>query len=517
MADPAELERNTFESQQFSDLLRAVEVPGGIETVVETNRRFDLMGHVARQLDGPIAVIGYASQGPAHANNLRTSLKASGVDLPVQVALREGSATRELAIADGFTEKDGTLITPDRAFETAAFVLMLIADGAMVKDGADYLRHMREGAVLGLAHGFYPGYLESLGKNIFDVAPQLGGVIGNCPKGMGPSVKKLYEMGSGINSSFAVEGVNQRYYTQQQLTDLAIAWGIGIGSPYMFQTTLAKEWRSDIFGERAILLGGIDGITRAVYNWKVQQGLGGEAAYLQSVESLVGPISKTISKEGLAGVFEALGSEEERRQFESSYNAAYPVLKQLMSKIYQDVSSGREIQEVVDDYDNGIPKPQLDRDRMARDGEKVRAGLTEERRLDIKIDPQVAGMYVAAMIAQVDVLRSRGHHWSEVVNESIIEAVDSLNPFMEKRGLFFMVDNCSDTAQRGDRKWSGAFEMWVATSVLPVLEGLRLSDTKKPGMLLQDDTDYFKAFLNHPVHKALETFAKMRPPISIAI
>ena len=80
-------------------------------------------------------------------------------------------------------------------------------------------------------------------------------VIAVCPKGMGPSVRRLYEQGrevngAGINSSFAVhQDINGK------ATDYALAWAIGLGSPFTFQTTLESEYRSDIFGERGILLG----------------------------------------------------------------------------------------------------------------------------------------------------------------------------------------------------------------------------------------------------------------------
>ena len=504
--------QNTFESDQFSELLNKVEVPNGLETVMEGQRRFDLIGNVFGNLNGPVVVVGYASQGPAHANNLRNSLREAGSDVPVMVALREGSETRAIAESDGFTVENGTLVTPEEGLAIAGFVPMLIADGGMADRGQEYLGKMKEGSVLGLAHGFYAGFLEAQGKTIEEIAPHLGGVVGVCPKGMGPSVRRLYEMDSGINASFALESGDQT-----QMTDLGLAWALGIGAPYTFQTTLRKEWRSDIFGERAMLLGGVHGLVEAVYAWKIQKGQGGEKAYLESVETLVGPISKTISKDGLTGVFEALGSEQEREEFSIAYNATYPVLKHLMSKIYKDVSSGREIQEVFDDYASGSPKPQVDGGQMWRDGEKVRASLSDDQREHIQIEPAVAGIYVAGMMAQVDVLRGNGHDWSEVVNESIIEAVDSLNPYMAHKGVGFMVDNCSDTAQRGSRKWAPQFEAWLREAVLPVVDGGRIKDSQKAGMLLHDDTDYMREFLNHPIHEALETFATMRPPVSIAV
>lgn len=70
----------------------------------------------------------------------------------------------------------------------------------------------------------------------------------------------------------------------------------------------------------------------------------------------------------------------------------------------------------------------------------------------------VLQVYVAVMIAQIDVLRKAGHSYSEIVNESVIEAVDSLCPYMHYKGVAFMVDNCSVTARLGSRKWAPRFD-----------------------------------------------------------
>ena len=84
-------------------------------------------------------------------------------------------------------------------------------------------------------------------------------------------------------------------------------------------------------------------------------------------------------------------------------------------------------------------------------GTKVRAARDESK---IPINPFTAGVYIATMMATVEVLREKGHPYSEICNESIIEAVDSLNPYMHARGVAFMVDNCSYTARLGSRKWA---------------------------------------------------------------
>lgn len=488
---------NNFNSDVFGGNLRQIELAGTQETVLYGgDRPFDLVAEALANAS-QIAVIGWSSQGPAQAQNLKESLEAAGSDTRVVVGLRDGSASRASAEAAGFNAEDKTLLSVEEALGGSAMSLMLIADAAMAKNGHELVGMMPEGSTLGLSHGFWLGHLEAQGERVREGID----VVGVCPKGMGPSVRRLYEQGSGINSSYALT------QGDQAARDRALAWSVGIGAPYTFQTTLENEWRSDIFGERAILLGGVHGIVEALYAWKRQKNVGSEEAYIQTVESLVGPLSQTISHEGLQGVFEHLEGPD-RETFVESYNAAYPVLKQLIGKIYSDVSSGREIGEVVSDNDHNVPMTQVDGTDMWRVGERVRSSRGDVREDAVKIDPTVAGIYVAGMLAQIDVLRANGHHWSEVVNESVIEAVDSLNPFMAARGVAFMVDNCSVTARRGSRKWAPLFQAWIAQGVLPTLDGTRSRD---------DSYDYFGDFMNHDVHGVLSVLSGMRPNVDIAV
>ena len=116
-------------------------------------------------------------------------------------------------------------------------------------------------------------------------------VIAVCPKGMGPSVRRLYVQGkevngAGINASFAVE-----QDIDGRATDIALGWSVALGSPYTFQTTLESEYKSDIYGERGILLGAVHGIIESLYRRFVAQGMSREDAFLNSAESITGPIS----------------------------------------------------------------------------------------------------------------------------------------------------------------------------------------------------------------------------------
>ncbi len=150
-------------------------------------------------------------------------------------------------------------------------VMLLISDAAQAENQQQVFDNMKDGATLGLSHGFLLGYLESIGKTF----TKNNNVIAVCPKGMGPSVRRLYEQGkevngAGINSSFAVE---QDF--DGKATDQALGWAIAIGAPYVFKTTMGSEFRSDIFGERGILLGAVHGIVEAIFRrFIMEQGRG---------------------------------------------------------------------------------------------------------------------------------------------------------------------------------------------------------------------------------------------------
>jgi ketol-acid reductoisomerase len=445
-----------------------------------------------------IGVIGWSSQGPAQAQNLRDSLAGTGIN--VKVGLREGSSSRALAEKVGFTQANGTLGEMYSVISESDLVLLLISDAAQALHYERIFAAIRPGATLGLSHGFLLGHL----KNVNASFPEHINVIAVCPKGMGPSVRRLYEQGrdtngAGINASFAVQqDVNGR------ATDYALAWAVAIGAPFTFQTTLESEYLSDIFGERGILLGAVHGIVEVLYRWFQRHGQAPEEAFLNSVESITGPISKTISRHGLLAVYEALG-EQDKALFRRAYSAAYYPAFEILSEIYQDVANGNEIRSVVeaDQRHRRFPMGKIDGTEMWQVGAQVRANRREEA---IPIHPITAGMYLAVMIAQVDLLKEKGHPYSEIANESIIESVDSLNPYMHYKGVAYMIDNCSTTARLGARRWAPRFDYILSQQSFTRLESDAASDEQ-----------LFAAFLNNNIHQVLEVCATLRPSVDISI
>lgn len=445
-----------------------------------------------------IGVIGWGSQGPAQAQNLADSLEGTGIK--VKVGLRPGSSSMEAARQAGFREENGTLGEMFAVVAESDLVILLISDSAQAELYPEVFKNLRPGATLGLSHGFLLGHLKNEGAKF----PANVNVIGVCPKGMGPSVRRLYVQGktvngAGINSSFAVE-----QDIDGRATDLALGWSVAIGSPFTFKTTLESEFKSDIYGERGILLGAVHGIIESLYDRFTAQGMSREDAFLNSAEAITGPISHIISKQGMLGVYEAVGADG-RGQFEAAYAASYPAAKEILAEIYDEVSSGNEIRSVVlaGERLKAHPMGKIDGTETWKVGAKVRASRKEEA---IPLNPFTAGVYIATMMAQIDVLIEHGHPYSEVANESVIEAVDSLNPYMHARGVAYMVDNCSTTARLGSRKWAPRFDYILTQQAYVAI------DEKAPAT-----AGLVASFKEHEIHDALAECAKLRPSVDIFV
>jgi ketol-acid reductoisomerase len=482
---------NTFDKQP----LKLAEAD---ESIVKGGR--DLFSRLPDAFEGirQIGVIGWSSQGPAQAQNLRDSLAGSGII--VKVGLREGSASIPAAEKAGFTRANGTLGEMFEVIRDSDLVLLLIADAAQAESYKEIFAALRPGATLGLSHGFLLAHL----RNVHDRFPENVNVIGVCPKGMGPSVRRLYEQGAdingaGINSSFAVE-----QDVTGRATDYALGWSVALGSPFTFQTTLESEYKSDIFGERGILLGAVHGIVEVLYRWLVRQGLSRDDAFINSVESITGPISRMISRQGLLAVYDSL-NDADKETFKRIFTLAYNPAFEILLEIYDEVSSGNEIRSVLMAYNrfNRFPMGKIDATEMWQVGEGVRA---RRGSFQTPIHPVTAGLYLATMMAQVDLLQEKGHPYSEIANESIIEAVDSLNPYMHHKGVAFMVDNCSTTARLGARKWAPRFDYIFSQLAFPPFDrGAKADDA------------LFQKFRENKIHDVLARCSELRPPVDIAV
>ncbi|CAN6706715.1 unnamed protein product [Malus baccata var. baccata] len=370
-----------------------------------------------------IGVVGLGSQGHAQAQNLRDSLDEAKSDIVVKIGLGKGSRSFAEARAAGFTEENGTLGDIWERISGSDLVLLLISDSAQADNYEKVLSHMKPNR-----------HLQSVGLDF----PKNISVIAVSPKGMGPSVRRLYVQGkeingAGINSSFAVhQDVDGR------ATDVALGWSVALGSPFTFATTLEQEYKSDIFGEQGKLRGSVHGLVKSLFR-------------------------RIISTKGMLEIYNSL-SEDVKKEFEAAYRASFYLCKDILNEYNEDVASGSEIRSVVlagcgfnekedlPPFPFPFPKGKIDQTALQKVVERVRSTMPAGDL--VPLYTFVAGAFAASMAVQMVVLRKKGHSYSEIINESVIESVDSLNPFMHARGDSFVVDNSSTAARLGSRKWA---------------------------------------------------------------
>ena len=217
-------------------------------------------------LSGKVAVLGFGSQGHAHALNLSDS----GVD--VVVGLREGSASWSTAEDGGLTVQ-----TPAEAVRGAQLVAMLVPDGAQPAVYRDAVApNLVPGATMLFAHGFNVHY----GR----IAPPEGhDVVMVAPKGPGHIVRRLYDEGYGTPAVVAVA-----QDASGHARELAFAYGAAIGAARagMVETTFAEETETDLFGEQAVLCGGVTQLIRLGFETLVEAGYQPEIAYYECLHEL---------------------------------------------------------------------------------------------------------------------------------------------------------------------------------------------------------------------------------------
>ena len=419
------------------------------------------------------------------------------------VGLREGSGSWKEAEAAGFSKADGTLGEMYEVISKSDLVVLLISDAAQAAIYPRVLAAMKPGATLGLSHGFLLGVMQAAGETF---RPDINVVL-VAPKGMGPSVRRLYEQGESVNGA----GINASFAVQQDATgsatDVALAWSVGLGSPFTFATTLESEYCSDIFGERGILLGAVHGIVESLFRRYVRAGMSEEDAFRNTVECITGRVSKKISRDGIRSVYEMF-DDAGKEEFMRAYCASFKPAMDILLECYEDVASGNEIRSVVmagARHDSGFPMGKIDQTRMWKVGEGVRASRSADES-DIPLNAFTAGVYCATMMAQIETLRVKGHSFSEICNESVIEAVDSLNPYMHARGVAFMVDNCSTTARLGSRKWAPRFDYNLEQQAYAAVDA-------GSGV----DEEMKQKFLNDEVHDALAVCSSLRPSVDISV
>jgi len=267
-----------------------------------------------------IAIVGFGSQGHAHALNLRDSGASN-----VAVALRPGSASARKAEAQGLPVKSVA-----EAAEWADVVMMLTPDELQADIYNDQLKaNMKEGAALMFAHGLNVHF------NLVEPRPDID-VLMVAPKGPGHTVRSEYQRGAGVPCLLAIA---QDSSGNAHDLGLAYASAIGGGRAGIIETTFREECETDLFGEQVVLCGGLVELIRAGYETLVEAGYSPEMAYFECLHE-VKLIVDLIYEGGIANMNYSISNTAEYGEYVSGPRIINDDTKAEMRKILNEIQNG---------------------------------------------------------------------------------------------------------------------------------------------------------------------------------
>ncbi|WP_182355091.1 ketol-acid reductoisomerase [Flaviflexus huanghaiensis] len=282
-----------------------------------------------------VAVIGYGSQGHAHALNLRDS----GVE--VVVGLREGSSSVAKA------QEQGLATAPvEEAVKDADVIMILAPDQHQRKIYSEQIEpNMKKGAALFFAHGFNIrfGYIKpSPDHDVCMVAP----------KGPGHTVRRQYVEGRGVPDIIAIE-----QDASGQAWELALSYAKAIGGTRagVIKTTFTEETETDLFGEQAVLCGGVSQLIQYGFETLVEAGYQPEIAYFEVLHELK-LIVDLINEGGLTKQRWSISDTAEYGDYVSGPRVISPVVKDNMKEVLDDIQSGAFAERFISDQDKGGPE-----------------------------------------------------------------------------------------------------------------------------------------------------------------
>ena len=281
-----------------------------------------------------VAIVGYGSQGHAHAQNLADS----GVD--VRVALREGSSSRAKAAAAGLR-----VTSVAEAAREADLVMILLPDTeqAAVYE-ADIAPNLNPGDAVFFAHGFNIRFGLIKPADGIDV-----GMV--APKGPGHLVRRTYTEGGGVPSLIAVA-----QDPSGKTRDLALSYADAIGATRagVLETTFAEETETDLFGEQVVLCGGITSLVQAGFETLVDAGYQPESAYFECLHELK-LIVDLMYEQGIAGMRYSISDTAEYGDLTRGPRVVSPEVKAEMRRILDEIQDGRFATEWIEENRNGRP------------------------------------------------------------------------------------------------------------------------------------------------------------------
>ena len=279
-----------------------------------------------------IAVIGYGSQGHAHAQNLKDS------GMKVVVGLRKSSASWAKAEAAGLT-----VMEVPQAAEAADVVMMLVPD-ELAADlyNEQVAQHMKEGDILMFAHGF------NIHFNFIRPAKDID-VIMVAPKGPGHTVRSQYLEGKGVPSLIAVY---QDYSGRAKDYALAYASGIGAGRAGILETTFREETETDLFGEQCVLCGGVTELMKKGFETLVEAGYAPEMAYFECIHEMK-LIVDLINNGGFNFMRYSISNTAEYGDYRTGKRLITDDTKKEMKKVLSEIQDGTFASEFMQEFSAG--------------------------------------------------------------------------------------------------------------------------------------------------------------------
>ncbi len=268
-----------------------------------------------------VAVVGYGSQGHAHVLNMRDS----GIK-DIVVALREGSLSAKKAEGEGLK-----VMAVAEAARWADVVMMLTPDELQADIyKADLAPNMKNGAALLFAHGLNVHF------NLIDPRPDID-VLMVAPKGPGHTVRSEYQRGGGVPCLIAIA---QDASGNAHDLGLSYASGIGGGRAGIIETTFKEECETDLFGEQAVLCGGLVELIRAGFETLVEAGYAPEMAYFECLHE-VKLIVDLIYEGGIANMNYSISNTAEYGEYVTGPRIITPETKAEMKRVLTDIQSGK--------------------------------------------------------------------------------------------------------------------------------------------------------------------------------
>ena len=279
-----------------------------------------------------VAIIGYGSQGHAHALNL----KESGVD--VCVGLRDGSSSRQKAQNAGLT-----VMSLDDAAEWADVIMMLAPDTEQKSIfDAHIASHLKPGDAIAFAHGFNVRFGRI-------AAPEGVDCIMIAPKGPGHLVRRTYTEGGGVPALIAVE---QDATGNAKALALSYAEAIGGARAGVIETTFPEETETDLFGEQVVLCGGLTKLVQYGFETLTEAGYAPEMAYFECLHE-VKLIVDLMYEEGIAGMRYSISDTAEYGDLTRGPRVITPQTKETMKQILAEIQSGQFADEWIAESESG--------------------------------------------------------------------------------------------------------------------------------------------------------------------